>query len=394
MTDTRTTPLTEAEVEAIADEFIAVHGHDDETEFLGAQFDAGLAWIGNRVGDGGLGAPGKMQKIVDLRLEAAGRRGNWMRNPMGIGMCGPSIAAHGTDEQRRKHLRRIWTAEDIWCQLFSEPSAGSDVATLATRAERDGDEWTINGQKVWTSRAHHSRYGLLLARTNPDVPKHNGITAFLLDMETPGVEVRPLIQITGESDFCEVFFTDAVVPDHDRLGEVGDGWRVAVTTLMNERVSIAGDVIPRGSGPISAAVRVFRDAPDRSPARRDQLVQLWLEAEVLRLLTMRAQATREAGTPGPEGSVAKLAGALLSQRIADFAVTNAGPLGMLLSNDGIENDIPFVIDNITRSFLQVPAATIAGGTTEIMLNIIGERVLGLPGEARADKNVPWKDIPK
>ncbi len=183
---------------------------------------------------------------------------------MGIGMVGPTIVAHGTDEQRAM-LRSIWTAEEIWCQMFSEPGAGSDVATLATRAVRDGDVWVVNGQKVWTSLAHRARWGMLLARTDPDVPKHAGLTAFVVDMHAPGVEVRPLRQMTGGADFNEVYFTDVQVPDDARLGGLGEGWHVAVTTLMNERVSIGGVVAPRGSGPIGGALSAWEQASDPQP---------------------------------------------------------------------------------------------------------------------------------
>jgi alkylation response protein AidB-like acyl-CoA dehydrogenase len=302
---------------------------------------------------------------------------------MGIGMVAPTLHAHGTPEQRR-HLRPIFTAEEIWCQLFSEPGAGSDVATLSTRAVRDGDEWVIDGQKVWTSLAHAASYGLLLARTDPDVPKHAGITAFIVDMHAPGVEVRPLRQITGDAHFNEVYFTSARVADADRIGGVGEGWRVAVTTLMNERVSIGGVVQPRGSGPIATAVAAWKETVSPDAARRDQLMKLWTEAEVYRLGNMRAQQLREAGTPGPEGSVLKLGNALLGQKIASFTVDLRGPAGLL--DDGVAG--------VAYGFLGSQASTIAGGTSEVMRNILGERVLGLPGEPRADKDVPWSQIPK
>ncbi len=378
----------------------------DERTFLGAQFDAGLARIQNRIGDGGLGLPARLQEHVDEALEAVGRRYPWLRNPMGIGMVGPAIAAHGTAEQRQL-LRAAFTAEEIWCQLFSEPGAGSDVATLATTAVRDGDEWIINGQKVWTSLAHRAKRGLLIARTDPDVPKHVGITAFIVDMHAPGVEIRPLRQMSGGAEFNEVFFTDVRVPDANRVDAEGKGWTVAVTTLMNERVSIGGVVEPRNSGPIGLALKVWETylagvgaggggvagqvgGDGRGDARRDELMKLWVEAEVLRLGNIRAQARRELGTPGPEGSVLKLGGALLSQRIAHFTVSAMGPAALL--HDGYA--LGRQDGDPVSSFLGAQASTIAGGTSEVMRNILGERVLGLPGEPRVDRDVAWSAIPK
>jgi alkylation response protein AidB-like acyl-CoA dehydrogenase len=367
---------------------VADHAPDDQAAFLGAQFDAGLAKVHYPPGQGGLGLAPNLQQVVDAELAAAGRTASWLRNPMGIGMVAPTLVAHGTDEQRTL-LRAIFTAEEIWCQMFSEPGAGSDVATLATRAVRDGDEWVVNGQKVWTSLAHRARWGLLLARTDPDVPKHTGLTAFVIDMHGAGVEVRPLRQMTGGADFNEVYFTDARIPDTGRVGGIGEGWHVAVTTLMNERVSIGGAIAPRGSGPISGALRAWEQAPDRNPARRAELIRLWVEAEVLRLGALRASALRERGTPGPEGSVLKLGGALLDQRIQSFSVSLLGPAGTL--SGGYD---PPPRDDTVDHFLASQSETIAGGTSEVMRNILGERVLGLPVEAKADRNVPWSQIPK
>jgi alkylation response protein AidB-like acyl-CoA dehydrogenase len=308
---------------------------------------------------------------------------------MGIGMVGPALVVHGTPAQRQRYLRAIFTAEDIWCQLFSEPGAGSDVATLATKAIRDGDEWVVDGEKVWTSSAHLARWGLLLARTDPDAPKHEGLTAFVLDMHDEGVEVRPMRMITGDAHFNEVFLTGVRIPDERRVGGVGDGWRVALTTLMNERVSIGGAVRPRGSGDIALALELWRRR-DGSAAERDRLSRLWIEAEVVRLGNIRAEQLRARGTPGPEGSVVKLASALLAQRIASFAVDLLGPAGMLYPADGgdLDRDEPAV------ALLMAQSTTIAGGTSEIMRDILGQRVLGLPAEPRVDKGIAWRDIPK
>ena len=222
----------------------------DPVTFLGAQFDLGLAWIHFDEGFGGLGLARSLQRPVSERLAAAGAPTAGSRNPIGAGMAAPTIATWGTDEQKKRYLRPLFTGEEVWCQLFSEPGAGSDVAALATSAVPDGDDWVVNGQKVWTTLAHLASFGILVARTDPNLPKHSGLSYFIVDMHAPGVEVRPLRQITGEAEFNEVFFSDARIPNANILGNVGDGWRVSLTTLMNERVSIGGGVGPRGSGAI------------------------------------------------------------------------------------------------------------------------------------------------
>src|ERR1700722_5327537 len=227
--------------------------------FLEEQFDRGLAWVHFPPDCGGLGLTPKDQQRAMQRLNAGGAPAAGVKNPIGYGMCAPTIATHGTPEQKARYLRPLFSGEEIWCQLFSEPGAGSDVAGLSTRAERDGDEWVVNGQKVWTSLAHLARWGMLVARTDPSAPKHKGLTYFVIDMHQPGVEVRPLRQMTGDAEFNEVYFTNARVPDAERVGGVGEGWRVALTTLMNERVSIGGIREDRGSGPIGEAVRIFND---------------------------------------------------------------------------------------------------------------------------------------
>jgi alkylation response protein AidB-like acyl-CoA dehydrogenase len=312
-------------------------------------------------------------------------------------MGAPTVVAHGTVEQMERWLRPMFTAEEVWCQLFSEPGAGSDVAGLATRAVKDGDEWIVNGQKVWTTLAHTSRWGMLVARTDPDLPKHQGLTYFIVDMKQPGVEVRPLRQITGEAEFNEVYFTDARIPDSYRLGSVGDGWRVALTTLMNERVAIGSTQLPRGGGAIAETTAVWIEKGLTDPYLRDEMMKLWCEAEALRLTGMRANQARALGTPGPEGSTSKLHWADLNKRISAFTVDLMGAEGMLLPEG-----YPFVTPEeagagrLTRqkSFLRARANSIEGGTSEIMKNILGERVLGLPGEPRVDKDVPWKTVPR
>jgi alkylation response protein AidB-like acyl-CoA dehydrogenase len=372
-------------------------------EFLGAQFDLGLAWVHFAAGDGGLGLPPRLQDAVNARLRAARAPTAAGRNPIGFGMGAPTVATHGSEEQRRRYLRPLFTGEEIWCQLFSEPGAGSDVAGLATRAVRDGDEWVVNGQKVWTTLAHLARWGMLVARTDTEAPKHRGLTYFVIDMHGPGVEVRPLRQMTGEAEFNEVYFTDARVPDVERLGAVGEGWHVALTTLMNERVSIGGGGISqRGGGPITEAVRLWHEhhASDSTPegaVLKDRLVQLWIRSEVGRLTNMRASQNRKLGTPGPEGSTAKLAMAELNKDVYNLCIDLIGLEGTLYGSyemvrptlaGGMENP------DIRKSFLRSRANSIEGGTSEVMRNILGERVLGLPGEPRVDKDQPWSLVPR
>src|ERR1700757_3805911 len=209
-------------------------------EFWGAQFDLGLAWVQFPEGHGGLGLSPQMQGVIDERLRAAGAPSPFGRNPIGIGMGAPTVESHGSEEQKRRYLRPLFTCEEIWCQLFSEPGAGSDVASLATRAIRDGDEWVVNGQKVWTTLAHVARFGMVLARTDPEAEKHKGITYFMVDMHAPGVEIRPLRQMTGDAEFNEVYFTDVRIPDSERLGDEGEGGAAAPTPLMNERAALSG----------------------------------------------------------------------------------------------------------------------------------------------------------
>ena len=248
-------------------------------------------------------------------------------NGFGLYLAAPTIVAHAEEETRARLLRPLFTGEEVWCQLFSEPGAGSDLASLATRAVRDGDEWVVNGQKVWNTLAHMADRGMLVARTDPDVPKHKGLTYFALDMHAPGVEVRPLVQITGEAEFNEVYMTDVRVPDRDRIGDTGDGWRVSMTTLMNERVTIGGAVAQRESGPIGDLMKLWRALPAErraDPVERDKVAGLWTEAEVLRLTNLRATQNRKAGIAGPEGSVSKLAFAEVNKRIYELAVNLMG----------------------------------------------------------------------
>ncbi len=394
----------QARIDGLVDQLLADFPPESTkaVEFLGAQFDRGLAWVHFPEGNGGLGlSPSLHQRIVARLNDAKAPTSAW-RNVIGYGMVAPTIAIHGTEDQKKRYLRPIFTAEEIWCQLFSEPGAGSDVASLSSRALADGDEWIVNGQKVWTTLAHLSSFGLLIARTDPDLPKHKGMTAFLVDMHGEGVEVRPLYQITGEAEFNEIFFTDAHIPDSGRLGEVGDGWRVALTTLMNERVSIGGNVARRGEGPIADAIRIWKErwSNDKSAhalALRDRLMGSWIRSEVTQLTNLRAAQSRKTGTPGPEGSVAKLAFAEENQRIYELCVDLMGAEGMLHSSDYPKvrpDHVALGTTDVHKAFLRVRANSIEGGTSEVMRNILGERVLGLPGEPRTDKEIPWKDVPR
>jgi alkylation response protein AidB-like acyl-CoA dehydrogenase len=363
-------------------------------EFLGRQYDLGLAWVHFPEGYGGLGLSPKLQTLINERLSQAGAPSAYARNPIGYGMSAPTIVTHGSEEQKQRYLRPLFTGEEIWCQLFSEPGAGSDSAGVSTRAVLDGDEWIVNGQKVWTTLAHLSRFGTLMARTDTDAPKHKGLTHFVVDMQQPGVEVRPLRQMTGEAEFNEVYFTDARIPDAERLDAIGEGWRVGVTTLMNERVSIGGTVPAKGSGAIATAMRAWATSEQRAD-QRDELMKLWMRAEVQRLTNIRASQLRKAGTPGPEGSVGKIVSADLNKDIYAFTMNLLGAEGMLYeSYEMVRPTTAMAAGSPQKAFLRSRANSIEGGTTEVMKNIIGERVLGLPGDVRVDKDVPWSQVPR
>ena len=369
----------------------------DPVTFLGEQFDRGLAWVHFPVGHGGLGLSPKFQKIINERILRQGGPNSYARNPIGYGMCGPTVVEWGSEEQKRRYLRPLFTGEEIWCQLFSEPGSGSDFAGLSAKGVRDGDEWVINGQKVWTTLAHLSRWGLLVVRTDAEAVKHAGLTAVVVDMQAPGVEVRPLRQMTGEAEFNEVYFTDTRVPVSETLGSPGDGWRVSLTTLMNERVAIGGAIPQRGSGAIRDAVKLWqsRSPEDRTPEVRDQLMKLWSRAEVLRLTNIRAGQARKLGVPGPEGSIGKMASADLNKDVFNFCVDLMGAEGMLYGSYAMTRPTSAMsFDNVPKSFLRSRANSIEGGTTEVMKNILGERVLGLPGDVRVDRDVPWSQVPR
>ncbi len=391
-----------SKVEAALDELLRAHDPKqvDDRTFRGARYDAGLAWVHFPAGFGGLGLRPELNNVVEQRVRKAGAAA---QEPalFFMALAGPTIVTHGSDEVRQRFLRPMFTGEERWCQLFSEPGAGSDFAGLGTRAVRDGDEWVVNGQKVWNTMAHLADWGMLVTRTDAEQPKHKGMTYFALDMRSAGVEVRPLRQITGEAEFNEVYMTDARVPDAHRVGAVGEGWRVALTTLMNERSAIgSGGGGSRRKGVIDVAVDIWKDLPEdrRTPAKLDTLMKLWCSSEAQRLTNMRAAQKARAGNPGPEMSIAKLAMAEFNKKATEFCIDLLGADGLIgydftfrrpddLSADGLER-------GVRHGFLRARANSIEGGTSEIMRNILGEQVLGLPGEPRVDKDLPWSKVPR
>src|SRR6201747_2927197 len=310
---------------------------------------------------------------------------------IGEGMCGPTVMAYGSEEHKRHYLPRLASGEQLWCQLFSEPAGGSDVAGLRTRAEQQGDDWIINGQKIWTSGAHYSDYGILLTRTDPTVPKHKGLTMFFLDMKSPGIEVRPIKQASGQSDFNEVYFTDVKIPDSQRLGEVNDGWNVSLTTLMNERSAI-------GAGVSTGFPELFEFCSslmledglaieDRSV--RTKLAHWAVRASGLKYTSFRAISALSKGErPGPENSIGKLVAGAMIQDVAAYAMDLQGVAGVLSGPDDAE-----AAGKFQAMLLRSPATRVEGGIDESLRNIIAERVLGLPGDIRVDKDVPFNKIP-
>jgi alkylation response protein AidB-like acyl-CoA dehydrogenase len=378
--------------------FLAAHDPKttDRLRFLRAQYDAGLAWVSFPEGHGGLGLPQEQQAYVDRLLAAAGAPTNEPEsNGIGLGMAAPTILTYGTDAQKDRFLKPLWTGEEIWCQLFSEPNAGSDLANIGTRAVRDGDGWIVNGQKVWTSGAHKARWAILVARTDPDQVKHHGLTYFLCDMTAPGIEVRPLRQITGEAEFNEVFLTDVYIPDNLRLGAEGEGWKVANATLNNERVAIGGRATPREGGVVGLVARTWRDRPDKhTPDLHDRLLRLWVEAEVARLTGLRLRQKLAIGQPGPEGSAMKLTFARLNQQLTGLELELLGEDGLRFGDWTMvrPDKVDFAGKDAGFRYLRAKGNSIEGGTSEILRNIVAERVLGLPPEPRVDKDRPWKEL--
>jgi alkylation response protein AidB-like acyl-CoA dehydrogenase len=353
--------------------------------YQAALFDAGLAGLTWPTEYGGQDLPADAQTIFNA--EAADYDVPTRVVGIGLGMCGPTILVHGSDAQRERFIRPLLRGDEIWCQLFSEPEAGSDIAAVQTRAVRDGDTWVVNGQKVWSSVAHHADWGLALVRTDLDSPKHDGLTMMVIDMQTPGVEIRPLRQMDGGANFNEVFLTDVAVPGERVVGDINDGWNVARTTLTNERYAVSGG----RQGNTSVAASVLRLAREvgigPSAVMRQQLAELYTMDFVLRQLQERARQSRESGRPpGPEGSVAKLVNSRLQVRAATLRLELIGASGV-----ACDHDDAFSM-SLMAGFVGSPAARIGGGTDEVQMNIVGERVLGLPREPSSDRGVPFREL--
>ena len=336
----------------------------------------------------GLDADPIHQIIIDEELRCA--RVSRPYNPIGIGWAGPTLLAAGTEEQKARYLMPLVEGTDIWCQLFSEPGSGSDLAGLGTRAVRDGDEWIVNGQKIWTSLGHQARYGILIARTDPDAPKHRGISYFVCPMDTPGIEIRPIIEMTGGHTFNEVFLTDVRIPADHLVGEVNDGWRLAKVTLSNERVSLSSGGALWGQGPgaddLLDIVRARGGVHD--PVMRERLVDLYIESQILRLIRLRTVTAAIKGTePGPEASIRKILADEHGQHILAAAKDLAGAGGMLTD----VGPLGAPVDLWHHGYLFAPALTVGGGTGDVQRNIVAERVLGLPHDIDVEEGRTWSE---
>jgi alkylation response protein AidB-like acyl-CoA dehydrogenase len=381
-------------VERLADELLSRCDPltTEPGEFLGEQFDAGLAFVHHPIGLGGLDVSPALQSVVDDRLRSAKAKSAFLRNPIGVGLGIPVLRAHGTAEQQRRYYRPAFRTEEIWCQLFSEPGSGSDLAGLATRAVPDGDEWVVNGQKVWTSMAHVASVGMLLARTDPDRPKHEGLSFFLLDMHTPGVDVRPLKQMTGESEFNEVFLTDVRIPSANLVGDEGAGWRVSTTTLFNERLVHSGEGSGASTVGGSRIEKLIAAAADLGVLERavvrDELVRRYMESRVIKWTNLRARDSRRAGHIGPEGSITKLFQGLYNRRLQETAVAVQGAAAAAWLPGDQQSA------SVVHGFLRAQGNTLEGGTCEILRNVLGERMLGLPRDPGFPSTTPWSSLPR
>ena len=354
------------------------------------KYDAGWACIGWAPEFGGRGASAIEEVIWRQEESQYDLPANFFL--IGQGMIGPTLMAWASDEDKARFLPPLASGEEVWCQLFSEPAGGSDLAALRTRAERDGDDWVINGQKIWTSGAHYSDYGVIVVRTDPTVPKHKGLSYFCVDMKAPGVEIKPIKQLTGDSDFNEVYFTDVRVSDSQRLGEVGQGWQVSLTTLMNERAAIGGSF---GQMDVSLAMSVAAEVEiDGRPALEDAAVRTriadWYVQEAgLKYTGYRSLTALSRGAlPGPENSIGKLVGAPKMQAMSSYLMDLLDASGAIA-----DEALAAKAGIIQRAYMGAPGLRIAGGTDEIMANIIAERVLGLPQEPRLDKGIPFNEVP-
>ncbi|HET7405584.1 MAG TPA: acyl-CoA dehydrogenase family protein [Mycobacteriales bacterium] len=362
---------------------VEAHKHNQRVLYEGGL--VGIQWPKEYGGQGGT----PMQQVI-ANQEIARAEVPGLIGLIGVGMCGPTIIGHGTEEHKARFLPPLLRGEEIWAQLFSEPGSGSDLAALSTRAVRDNGSWRINGQKVWTSGAQYSDYGIIITRTDPSLPKHRGLTMFIIDLHHPGVTVRPLKQMSGDAGFNEVFLDDVEVPDDWRLGDVNDGWRVAITTLMNERMAIGGGGTDLGGSVESlvetVAERIESLSPDRAAVARQELAECWIESLACRYTGYRRLTALSKGQlPGPEGSAGKLAGTAVARRIADLGVRMQ--LDDAVFQQSGAGDARW--QNVQAS---LPGIAIAGGTNEVLKNILGERVLGLPPEPRLDKDKPAAEI--
>ena len=354
------------------------------------KYDAGWACIRWPKEYGGRGASAIEQVIYNQEEAKHGVLPGGVFS-IGQGMAAPTMMTWATEEQKRRYVPKLASGEEIWCQLFSEPAGGSDLAALRTKAEQDGDDWVINGQKIWTSGAHYADYGILVVRTDPNVPKHKGLSYFFLSMKSPGIETRPIKQLSGDADFNEVYFTDVRIPDSQRLGAVGQGWQVSITTLMNERLALGAG----GGGNFHSLVKLAQTVTiDDKPAIEDSAVRARLadwycKRSGLKYTGYRALTALSKGeTPGPENSIGKLVGAPMAQDMASFAMDLMEMSGAVWEGDYSDPSGLFPLN-----FMAVPGIRIAGGTDEIMANIIAERVLGMPQEPRLDKGIPFNEVP-
>ncbi|MCJ7436471.1 MAG: acyl-CoA dehydrogenase family protein [Acidimicrobiia bacterium] len=389
-------------------EIRSVRSRDEYEQWYPVFGRSGLAVATWPVEYGGLGVDPETARLLDREL-APFKLGRL--NPLGLNLCAPALFAHGTDEQRLRFLPPIVTNDERWCQLFSEPGSGSDLASLATRAERDGDDWTITGQKIWTTWAHHSDWAVLLARTDPTVPKRKGITYFLLHLHPPGVDVRPLRHITGEVDFNEVFLDGAMVPDAQRVGSVDDGWRVAGATLSSERQMVAGagsgGVDRIGGSGIEHAIGLAQQREvHNDPVTRQRLARMHIEERIRLITNRRVRAGLSAGrAPGPESSVGKVHSGDVNQRLQVLTSDLLGADAMAwpiaasapIDDSGRHDDPDSYGESLPREvhgMLRSRANTIEGGTSEVNKNIVAERVLGLPREPDPWRGTPWNEVPR
>ena len=356
-------------------------------EWQKKKYDAGWAMIHWPKEFGGIGAT-PIERIIWAQEESKFNVPKGVYE-IGLGMAGPVMMEYATDEQKERYLPPMAEGKEIWCQLFSEPSAGSDVAGLRSKAVQDGENWIVNGQKVWTSGAHFSDFGILVVRHDPSLEKHKGLTFFFVDMKSPGIEVKPIKQLTGGSSFNEVYFNDVVIPDSQRLGEIGDGWKVAITTLMNERLAVGDADGVDANEAFELAKKHDKDGEQliENKAVRESIADWYCEASGLKNTKLRTMSALSRGdTPGPEASITKIVSANKLQAIGNFGMDSSDMSGMLMDE---ESD--FI--KFQMAWMGAAGLRIAGGTDEILKNIIAERVLGLPQEARADKGLAFKDIP-